>query len=354
MTFLPPNTSTALLVVDDEPPVRRAVSRHLERAGYKVLTAAGIAEADSHLDRTAIALALCDIDLAGESGLSLIDRIQRCHPDTAVIMVTGVDDPAVAQVALDRGAYGCVIKPFERNELLINVANALRRRTLELASRATQAELERLVELRTAELRRSREELIQRLAWAADSKDPETAMHLQRMASYSELLGRRAGLSPARCELLRLAAPMHDIGKIGIPDEVLTKSGRYDDRDRAVMQQHPEIGYRILEGSESELVRLAAAVALTHHEWFDGSGYPRGLRGTEIPIEGRIVAIADVFDALTTRRRYKAAMTPDAARALMAAEKGHFDPELLRLFFEAAPDVEAIRLRFAEPEELLV
>ena len=337
-----------LLVVDDEAPIRRAISRYLEKVGYEVIVAADAAEARLELQRRPIALALCDIDMPGESGLSLVHHIVTDHPDTAVMMVTGVDDPGVAQVALDRGAYGYVIKPFERNELVINVANALRRRSLELASRASHAELERLVDERTEEVRRSREELIQRLAWAADCKDPETASHLRRMSLYSELLGRLAGLDANRCELLRLAAPMHDIGKIGIPDEILTKPGRYTDEDREVMKQHPLIGHRILEGSESELVQLAALVALHHHEWYDGRGYPRGVAGDDIPLEGRIVAIADVFDALTTERRYKPAMTVEDAFALMFEEEGHFDQKLLDLFVAAVDEIDEIRSRFLD------
>ncbi len=345
--FAPPTDET-LLVVDDEPPVRRAISRQLERAGYRVRTAADSREARAELHDESFALALCDIDMPGESGLILVEHIAEEHPDTAVMMVTGYDDPGVAQVALDRGAYGYVIKPFERNELLINVANALRRRSLELVARAAHAQLERLVEERTAELRRSREELVQRLAAAADFKDPETSAHLQRMARYSELLAQLAGLPAPRCELLRLAAPMHDIGKIGNPYAVLTKQGRYDDADRAVMQEHPAIGYRILHGSESELVQLAADVAYTHHEWYDGSGYPRRLAGEAIPLAGRIVAIADVFDALTTRRRYKEAMTVEQAFATMHAEGGHFDPRLLAAFCGAVDDIERIRAEFRD------
>jgi len=199
-----------------------------------------------------------------------------------------------------------------------------------------------------ADVRRSREELIQRLAWAADFKDPETASHLKRMSLYSEMLGRLAGLSKERCEQLRLAAPMHDIGKIGIPDDILAKPGKYTPDDREVMKRHALIGYRILAGSDSELVELAAVVALNHHEWFDGSGYPSGTVGETIPIEARIVAIADVFDALTTRRRYKSAMSVDDALSTMIDEKGHFDPTLLRLFIGARADVEAIQMEFAD------
>jgi putative two-component system response regulator len=354
-------TSTAtlvelpLLVVDDELPIRRSSSRLLERAGYTVRTAGTTAEADAVLAEEAIGLVLCDVDLPGESGLALIDRITARYPDTAIVMITGIDDAEVAQVALDRGAYGYVIKPFGRNELMINVANALRRRQLQMENRAHRLHLESAVAARTEELRRSREELIQRLAWAADFKDPETATHLQRMSRYSRLLGRLAGLTPAECEELALAAPMHDIGKIGIPDDVLCKPGRYDADDRDIMQRHPLIGFQILDGSASPLVQLAAEVALTHHEWWDGTGYPNGLAGEAIPIAGRIVAIADVFDALMTRRRYKDAFTIEETVVAMLAERGrHFDPHLLDLFFGALPEVKAVHEAFADTGAALV
>src|SRR5581483_9669902 len=191
-------------------------------------------------------------------------------------------DPALAETALAHGAYGYIIKPFERNELLINVSNALRRRTLEMENRAHREGLEVLVRVRTDELHRAHQELIERLVSAADCRDPETAAHIQRMSRYSELLAGRAGLAPGDCELIRLAAPMHDIGKIGIPDDVLLKTGRFTDEDRAIMEQHTEIGYRLLSGSDSPLVNLAADIAHTHHEWFDGTGYPNHLKGTEI------------------------------------------------------------------------
>jgi len=346
-------TGEPILVIDDEEPVRRGICRQLERVGYDVRAAGDAVEAHTMLLERPVALVLCDIDLPGRSGLDILEDIGREHPGTAVVMVTGVDDTDVAQVALDRGAYGYVIKPFERNELRINVVNALRRRALELENHAYRTDLERLVFERTDELRRSREELIQRLAYAADYKDSETASHIERMALYSEILARRAGLPASRCELLRLAAPMHDIGKIGIPDEVLCKPGLYDDEERAIMQRHCEIGHAILAESDSDLVRLAAVVALGHHEWFDGSGYPNKLAGESIPIEARIVAIADVFDALTTKRRYKTAMTMDEARALMTGESGtHFDPQLLELFFSETAELEEIRGSVVDDDEL--
>jgi putative two-component system response regulator len=344
-----PHVDGTLLVLDDEEPVRRSMSRLLERRGYDVRTAADCTEATALLDAAPISLILCDIDLAGESGLEFAEHVSPSHPDTAVIMVTGVDDANVAQRALDAGAYGYIIKPFEVNELVINVANGLRRRTLEIERNAQTTQLEWLVGQRTEQLRHSHEELIQRLMSAADFRDPETASHLQRMSRYSALLAHLIGQTPEECELIRLAAPMHDIGKLGIPDEILCKPGRFTDEDREIMKQHTEMGFRILDGSASALIQLAGDIAHTHHEWVDGTGYPRGLRGQEIPLAGRIVAIADVFDALCTARRYKPAMSIDAAFAQMGGERGrHFDPALLDAFFAGRPEIEDIRQSYSD------
>ena len=278
-------------------------------------------------------------------------------------MVTACDDPATAERVLGLGADGYLVKPFTRNEVLIHVTQAHRRRADRCDAEAQQRSLQGLVSERTTALQRSLAELdeatthldhsyeesIWRLAAAAEHRDPETASHLERMSRYSEILARAAGCDEAWCQLIRLASPMHDVGKLGIPDHVLLNPGRFTDADRAIMQRHTEIGHQILSGSTSPLVNLAATVALTHHEWWDGSGYPRRLRGEDIPLEGRIVAIADVYDALTTPRRYKAAMTSDEALVIMAAESGtHFDPHLLQLFLGTREAVEAVAGAFVD------
>lgn len=357
-------TGTEVLVVDDQAPVRDVLERILIAAGYRCRTAGSVAEARAELAARAPSLVLCDIDMPGEKGLVLVDEITRVHPDIAVLMVTAIDDPAVADVALDDGAFGYVIKPFERNEILISVTAALRRRATVLGARAAMDDLERemqarsaqldssLAELRaaTSALDRTHEDMIRRLACAAEFRDPETAHHLERMSRYSALLAGAAGWSAEQCELLRLASPMHDVGKIGIPDEVLMKPGVFTPEDRQVMERHPEIGYRLLSGSGSALLDLAAVVALHHHERVDGSGYPHRLLGEEISVAGRIVAIADVFDALTSPRRYKAAMHVDEARDLMVASRGtHFDADLLDLFVADLDDIGRIRHQWAEP-----
>jgi putative two-component system response regulator len=273
-------------------------------------------------------------------------------------MVTGADDRRSAETALANGAYGYMLKPFKPNELVINVANALRRRSLEIENREHRSRLEQTVLERTAtlrdtitqlessesELRRLREETIRRLSWAAEFRSHETGQHILRMSLYCTLLGRLAGLDADRTEMIRIASPMHDVGKIGIPDRILLKPGALSPEEREVMEAHTEMGYRILSGSQVELLDLAAELALTHHERIDGQGYPRRLRGEEIPLEGRIAAIADVFDALTSDRAYRQAYRPDEARETMLVGRGtQFDAELLDLFFGAWDDVLAIR-----------
>jgi putative two-component system response regulator len=296
--------------------------------------------------------------MPGESGIDFTREVLARFPDTAVVMVTGMDDRKYADVAIELGAYGYVLKPFKPNELIINVGNALRRRTLEIENRGHRERLEQTVLDRTAalrdtiaqletsetELRRLREETIRRLSWAAEFRNQETGEHIVRMSLYCTLLARVAGLDADRAEMIRIASPMHDVGKIGVPDRILLKSGRLTEDERKVMQGHTEIGHRILAGSGVELLDLAALMALTHHERMDGTGYPRGLSGDEIPIEGRITAVADVFDALTSDRIYRQAFQPDEARATMLEGRGtQFDAALLDLFFDSFDDVLAIR-----------
>ena len=353
----------AILVVDDEEPIRRLLGYMLQTHGYTVTLAGDAREARQRINEQPYALMLCDVNMPGESGMDLVRNLLVEHPHTAAIMVTGLDSSVLANAALDMGAFGYIIKPFESNEVLIDVANALRRRRLEMENRFHRDNLEDIVRTRTMalqqalewlersekELRLSREETIERLAIAAEFRDSSTAQHIQRMSHYCELLARKAGLAPERVDLIRTASPMHDIGKIGTPDHVLLKPGKFTAAEFDVISQHAEIGYKILSGSDSELLKVAAIIAWTHHERFDGTGYPRKLKGEEIPIEGRIASIADNFDALTTARVYKPAFDFEHARDLMIKERGkHFDPELLDLFLSAPEDLRRIHEQYAD------
>lgn len=352
-----------ILIVDDEEPIRRVIGYLLSPHGYPVDFAADAREARKKLDTHPFALMLCDVNMPGESGMDLVRNILSERPETAAIMVTGLDSSVLANAAIDVGAFGYIVKPFESSEVLINVANALRRRKLELENRFHRENLEDIVRTRTIalqqaldwlersekELRLSREETIQRLAIAAEFRDSSTARHIHRMSHYCELLARRCGLSSDRCDLIRTASPMHDIGKIGTPDHVLLKPGKFTQEEFGVIAQHAEIGYRILSGSDAELLKVAAVIAYTHHERFDGTGYPRGLKGEAIPIEGRIASIADAFDALTTQRVYKPAFEIGHTIELMLKHRGeHFDPELLDIFFSSTDELVRIRDQYAD------
>lgn len=351
-----------VLVVDDEEPVRRLLQRLLTRAGYECDIAGSTAEARAAMTVDPFDLVLTDMTMPGESGLDLVLYLSESFPDVATVMVTGADDVGLATTALELGAYGYIVKPFEANEILINVANALRRRTLEMENRQTRDHLEQMVRERTSELwnaiakleraesetRASREETVHRLSMAAEFRDDGTERHIQRMSRYCGLLAELAGEDSELVDMIRVAAIMHDVGKIAIPDRILLKPGPLTPEERAEMQEHTTIGYRLLEGSASPFLQLAASIALTHHEWMDGSGYPNGLKAPDIPLEGRIAAIADVFDALSSDRVYKSAFPIGKAVDTMLEGAGsQFDPELLDLFLGSLDRVLGIREDYA-------
>jgi putative two-component system response regulator len=344
------NSVEQILVVDDDPAILRLIATLLTSAGYEVATAESAAGARRLAAERNFAVALLDMTMPGESGLELVRHLCCSDPELAVLMVTGVDDPEVAQLAVDNGAYGYVVKPFRPNALLIAVLNALQRRRLEIENRGHRERLEELVQERTAALRevvarledseralrRSREETIHRLAVAVETRDGETGGHIGRMGELCERTARVLRLPPDRCELIRIASPLHDIGKIGIPDRILRNPEPLTSAEWDVIRQHPEIGYRMLSGSGEEMLALAATMALTHHERMNGSGYPQGLVGETIPIEGRIAAVADVFDAVTSRRVYQPARPLEEALAILEEGRGSlFDPEVLDAFLSS-------------------
>ena len=457
-----------ILATDDRPEVLRLVDRALGDR-YDCQFAGSVAEAREKLAQGSFDLALCDIQMPGESGLELAEEIAAEHPETAVVLVTGVDDPDVAERAREFGAGGYLVKPFWPGQLTITAMNALRRHELERAHEAHSRALEdriqtlmdeapvpiyiknrerrytmanrvahevaglepnELVGLSDAEimspeaerrarasdlrilaegrtyteeetmtvgpeertfltvkfpylddsgqiagisgisaditdkkqaeelreeladaqqqaierLRASRQETVERLTRAIEMHDAGTGRHVNRMASTAAYLGSKLGLDRERLLLLRAAAPMHDVGKVATPDAILRKKGSLTAEEREVMEQHTTVGHRILSGSESELLQMAAKVALNHHERWDGKGYPRGLKGEEIPLEARIVAVADVFDAILSDRSYRPAMSPEEAIALIEDGSGsHFDPEVAGALLDHRQEVLALR-----------
>lgn len=342
---------SGLLVVEDEPTLARALGRLFAGHFDHVHVVGTASEAHAALVRHphTVDVVFTDVMLPDGDGISLVSALRLLDPVLGAVVATGVDDPDTAERAVALGVQGYLLKPFEMTEARINAANALHWRRLEEENRTHRDRLSQLVDARTHALERSRAETITRLSVAAEHRDMETSSHLERMSAYAAILARRAGLDPQHCEQVRLASPMHDIGKLGIPDHVLLHDGPFDDEQRRIMATHTELGHQILAGSESPLLELGASIALAHHEWWDGTGYPHGLAGEQIPVEGRIVAIADVFDALTLPRRYKRAFTIQEAVALMTSERGtHFDPSLLDLFLAELDEL--LFIRSAHPD----
>jgi putative two-component system response regulator len=351
-----------VLLVGDDQPLLDAARLVLGEVGYRVFTADDSDAALARLGTVEIELLIVDMSMPARSGWDLIDHVHKTRSGLATIMLTATDDDALAQRALEIGAYGFMIKPFQRSELLIGASNALQRKSLEAENRDIRERLEDEVEVRTAELstalqvlghsekslRVSREDTIECLGIAAEFNDPGSAAHVRRMSRYCGLLAKWAGLDSDHCDMIRTTAIMHDVGKIGVPDAILLKPGKFTADEFQIMQRHAELGYRILSGPQSELLGLAATIAHTHHEKYDGSGYPRGLKGAEIPLEGRIAAVADVFDALTRDRPYREAFTLLAAIQILKDGRGsHFDPVLLDLFLANLDDA----LRAKQQEE---
>lgn len=352
-----------VLIVDDEELLRRSLRRMLEAAGHEALTAATVAEARETLDSREVALVLCDIHMPGGSGLELVRSVARQRPQTAVIMLSGIDDPAVAEQALDVGAYGYLVKPAERNEIVIAVASGLRRRELELAQNDYVRELEGKLLSRSAALREafdrleqsetharaSEREIVDRLVTALSLRSEETGAHIRRVGAYSGMLATASGETAARPEEIRLAAMLHDIGKIGVPDTILLKPGALSDDEFEVMKRHTVLGAEMLADGHSPVIKLGAEIALTHHERWDGTGYPTGVSGKEIPLPGRITAVADVFDALTSDRVYREAWPIERAVDQMSQDRArHFDPDILDLFVASVDDVHEIRATYPD------
>ena len=262
-------------------------------------------------------------------------RLLPGKSDVPIVMVTADVQTEVRHTALQMGANDFLTKPVNKTELRVRVTNLLALRVVrqQLASRAEWLAEE--VAKATREIVAREREAIFRLSRAAEYRDPETGAHLLRLTKYARLLAANLGLGPAELDLLGDAAPMHDIGKVGIPDHILLKPGRLDAAEMEIMRTHAQIGADILHGSVSPLLQVAASIALTHHEKFDGSGYPNGLKGEQIPLYGRIIAVADVFDALTSSRPYKPAWEIDRAVTLILDGAGsHFDPVCVDAFFQ--------------------
>jgi putative two-component system response regulator len=298
-------------------------------------------------------LVIVDYMMPELDGLGFIERFRATpgREDIPVLMITANDDKEIRYEALKKGATDFLTKPVDTVEFRARANNMLALRASQRRMANRNQELAEEVRKATEEIRQREQELLFRMSRAAEFRDPETGAHIQRMAHYSALIATRLGLDRATQELILQAAPMHDVGKIGIPDYILLKPGRLTPEEFEVMKTHASLGHELLQGSSSHVLQAGAEIAITHHEKFDGSGYPAGLRGEAIPLFGRIVAVADVFDALTSERPYKKAWELERAVAFLKEGSGtHFDPDCIEAFMAAWDEVLLVRQRFQDEE----
>lgn len=332
------------LIIDDEMANVALLQQNLERRGYtNIFSTTDSRQAVGLFEEVKPDIVLLDLMMPHIDGLQVLEQLKPLLPQEShvpIVVLTADITPAAKRNALTAGARDFLTKPFDPTELLLRIWNLLETRYLQLQLQDQNLNLELKVQERTRSLEAAQEEahasqieVIERLAQAAEFRDDDTGQHTQRVASTASLIARRLGMEDSRVELLRRAAPLHDVGKIGIPDAILLKPGKLTAEEFQAMKGHTLIGARLLDQGRSEFVQTAALIALTHHERWDGSGYPQGTSGEDIPIEGRIVAIADVFDALTNERPYKKAWPVEDAIAEITNQKGrHFDPNLVEIF----------------------
>lgn len=333
-----------VLICDDSMTNVMILSKLMENQGVQFVRAFTdprkvlpfLQENDGNID-----LLILDIEMPHLSGLQVLEAINTEYESVeqrpfAVLIITGVNDRTVRNTALVAGANDFLEKPFDPLEVTLRTRNLLCvQHALRLQKREA-SRLEKEVQKRTQELEVANNLLINLLGMAGELRDNETGQHVYRVGRYSRLLAETIGFPPEQCFMIERAAQLHDIGKIGIPDSILHKAGALDEKERAIMNSHTELGLKLLGdySHDSQLLKMAATIAHTHHERWDGKGYPNQKSGENIPIEGRIVAIADVFDALTTARPYKDPWPLDKVEALLQREAGHhFDPHLIGIFF---------------------
>src|SRR5436190_1276763 len=331
--------SDRILVVDDEEPIREIVTSMLSNAGYSCKQAASGLEALAILDSgEQFELILSDLMMAELDGLGLLERTKERYPDLPVVMVTAVHDISVALAAIRNGAYDYLLKPFEREQLLAIVRRALENRKLKMENRAYQTNLESLVGARTEQLRQAMADLersyditLEALGDALDLKDAETEGHSKRVTAFTIAIARAMGLQQDAIRVIARGAFLHDIGKMAIPDAILRKPGALNPDEVAIMREHCYRGYQMLK--KIPFLSEAAEIVYAHQERYDGTGYPRGLSGNDIPIGARLFAVADTLDAITSDRPYRAAQTVQAARHEISRFSGtQFDPKVVKAF----------------------
>ncbi len=340
-----------ILIVDDEVGNLKVLTRLLAQTGYQNISTADNGNRAVELYQSLQPdLVVLDLKMPRMSGFDVLDSLSKVEEDyLPVLVLTGQKDDKTRLKALHAGAKDFISKPFDVAEIVARINNIVEVRLLHVASRNENRGLEQRVEAATREVRQSRMDVIHRLSRAAEYRDNETGMHVIRMSKYSEALARALGMTHRECKLIYHASPMHDVGKIGIPDSILLKPGKLTKEEWKIMKTHSEIGARILSGSDSELMQKAEVIARNHHENWQGTGYPNRIKGEDIPLEARIVTLCDVFDALTSERPYKKAwLVTRAVRELKNKSGVLFDPKLVQVFESILPKIIDISQKFSD------
>jgi len=336
-----------ILIVDDQEYNVSLLERILGRAGFKnVYSTMDSLQVERLLTEVDPDIILLDLHMPGMDGIAILKMIreQSGHDHyLPVLMLTADLTTEAKQQGLQAGVNDFLTKPYDRTEVILRITNLLRTRFLHNQLQQHNNLLEEKVRERTKELEQAQIEILQLLGRAAEYRDDMTGQHTQRVGALSGLIAERLSLSEQEVSMIRMAAPLHDIGKIGIPDDILLKPGRFEPHEFERMKLHTSIGSSILDGSSFKLLKLARIIAQSHHEKWDGSGYPQGLKGEEIPLEARIVALADFYDALTHERPYKKAWTKEETLAEIKAQHGkHFDPQLVDVFIQLIGEQEQL------------
>jgi len=353
-----------ILIVDDDDEIREIIGEMLQSFGYEYEMARDGIEALAKV-KLDVDLVLTDIVMSKMDGFEVVRRIRKQSEfrDLPIIMVTSLTSREDRLRAVKSGANDFIVKPIDPTELLIRTDSLLKMKEIQDTVKRHKEELKQKVQKRTESLRKTLDEMvdaqrktyeayldtIRRLAIAAEYRDEGTVAHIMRMSHYTAVIAEGLKLSPGEVEIILQASLMHDVGKIGIPDGVLLKKAKLNEEEWYIMREHTTIGSRILSGSSSEFLKAGDVIAMSHHEKWDGSGYPNGLKGEDIPLWGRISAVADVFDALTTKRPYKEAMENEEAFEIIRKGRGsHFDPEIVDVFFNNLDKILEVQKKYQE------
>ncbi len=345
-----------ILVVDDEESICDIISDYLELREFSCSTANSVQQAITQLETNSFDCIVSDIKMPGLSGLDLLKKVMVDWPNIAVILITGHGEINTAITAMQEGAYDFILKPIQLEHITKSVANAIEKKRLKEELKKYQKNLENLVDKRTEQingtlnaLKSSHLETINILANAAEYRDDETGSHVLRISKYCEVLAKGLQMTREEVWMITKASPLHDIGKIGIPDSILLKPASLTSAEFEIMKGHPTIGSSILKNTKSKLLNMAQDIAHSHHEKWNGSGYPDGIHEESIPLPSRITALADVFDALTMKRCYKPAFSIEKSIEIMREGRGsHFDPKLLDLFIYLLDDIKEIHKNYKD------